>query len=636
MQNEPEKLSGIEKLKQQLHSRQGIAKDSGRKEFTPFSGDVKKKWKQEERKSYRANYSPLMVALGVSFFFFVVAIAFASFVFLQNSNAVSAENVEIEVIGPIAHPAGEALDLQVVISNKNAAPILLADLIVEYPEGTRSATNVNLELPRIRESIGTIRSGEQITTTISSVLFGEEDTEKPIMLTVEYRLDNSNAIFFKEEVYEVLLNSAPLSVLVETLSEVISGQETEFEVTVSSNSTNAVNDVLLVAEYPFGFDFDRSFPDTSFRSTDTWFLGDLAPGVEKKISIFGTQIGQDEEERVFRFNAGIQSEKSEQEIVAALGQSTVPLTVRKPFVSLDLALNGSTEEVFVVGAGEVIDAEITWRNNLPVAVSDAVITLSFTGERLDSSSVKVGDGFYQSFNDTITWSSDTGADLALVSPNSRGVVEFIFSPTSLSGGITPRDSKIRIDATVLGQRKNERGVPETVESSFTKEILIETDFLLSARTLHASGPFSNSGPVPPVAEQETTYTVTWDITNTANDISNAQLTAKLPSYVRWLNVFTPSNESLSYNAISNTLTWDLGTVPSQTGYSTSPRDVSFQVGVVPSVSQVGQAPTLVNDLRLEGLDRVTDTTIVKEYGSITTRTEDPGRTKFDGHERVIR
>jgi len=527
------------------------------------------------------------------------------------------------------------LDLQIVVSNKNSAPILLADLIVEFPEGTRSAVNANIELPRIRESLGTIKSGQLITTTVSSILFGEENTEKKLDIAVEYRLEDSNAIFFKEIEYEVLLNSAPLSVFVDTQREAISGQELVFDIVVSSNSVNTVDDVLFVAEYPFGFSFQSASPKPSFGSNDVWFLGDLSSGVEKKIQIRGIQIGQDQEERVFRFDAGLQSDNNEQKILAALGQSTVPLTISKPFVSLDLALNGSSDEEYIADGG-LISGEIVWRNNLPVPVNDAVITLTFTGERLNTSSVDVDKGFYQSFDGSIQWSSETGSDFKLLSPGESGVAKFSFAPTSLGSGRLIRESKIRLDATVSGRRNSEQGVPETIESTVTREVLIETDFLLSAQNFYQSGPFANSGAVPPIAEQETTYTVTWSVTNSANDISNAQLTARLPNYVRWLNRVSPSNESLTYNAVSNTLTWDIGTVLAQTGYNTAPKDVSFQVGLVPSVSQVGQAPVLISEQELKGLDRFTDSEVITVHPDVTTRTADSGRTKFDGHEKVIR
>ena len=61
--------------------------------------------------------------------------------------------------------------------------------------------------------------------------------------------------------------------------------------------------------------------------------------------------------------------------------------------------------------------------------------------------------------------------------------------------------------------------------------------------------------------------------------------------------------------------WNIGDV--EAGGS---RTVSFQVGITPSLSQVGQAPTLVSDQRIFGFDRFTRTQIERTSSAITTKT----------------
>jgi len=93
MKPDSEKPSSIERLKQQLHSRKGAEKNVLRRRFDAQSTDVPTSWKPTQSKKRRANYSPLIITLAVSFVFFVIALAFSGFVFLQDSNTVSAENV---------------------------------------------------------------------------------------------------------------------------------------------------------------------------------------------------------------------------------------------------------------------------------------------------------------------------------------------------------------------------------------------------------------------------------------------------------------------------------------------------------------------------------------------------------------
>ena len=49
-------------------------------------------------------------------------------------------------------------------------------------------------------------------------------------------------------------------------------------------------------------------------------------------------------------------------------------------------------------------------------------------------------------------------------------------------------------------------------------------------TIINGGTFTNTGPIPPKAEAETTYTVTWAVTNPLNNLTDVRVSAILPSY----------------------------------------------------------------------------------------------------------
>jgi len=76
-----------------------------------------------------------------------------------------------------------------------------------------------------------------------------------------------------------------------------------------------------------------------------------------------------------------------------------------------------------------------------------------------------------------------------------------------------------------------------------------------------------------------------------NQVSNVEVRATLPSYVKWTNIKTPSSEIFSFNPVTNEVVWDVGSVLSNTGFGSSKKEVQFQLEFLPSTSQVGQAPT---------------------------------------------
>ncbi len=629
--NEKDRIKG---LRRRLYSRREISARR-RHGLSSEESSVKRSWTQSTRVKKDTQVKEKRSLLGlfflVSLLFFIGSVLFGSFYFLGEKNIVSSDNVDIQIQGPTAIGGGEELELQISIVNKNATTLELTDLLIEYPKGTRVPGNLQNELTRFRKSIGNIAPGKRINESVGAILFGEENTQKSIIVTVEYRVAGSNAIFFAEKEYLVTLSSSPVSVSVRSFSEVVSGQEIGFTVVINSNSSTPVENLILKAEYPFGFSFVKAEPESDF-SNSIWDIGDLKPEQEKTIHIFGIMTGQDNEERVFRFDVGVRDKLDVKKLATTFVSSTRGITIKRPFISADITLNDRMEDLYVFSSGEQINGEIAWKNNLTDTITDAQFEIHLSGNSIDEGSVLAEQGFYNSVTDTLRWGKDTSKSFGELSPSQAGIIKFNFKTKNIAVlGI--RNPEIILNLTVRGRRESEDNVPENIESIITRKIRISSDLNLTSRLLYNTGGLVNSGPIPPVAEKETLYTVVWTITNTANYVSGAKVVAELPSYVRWTGNFTPKDSKISFNPNSNQVMWNIGEVKQGVGTNVSPKEVSFQIGLTPSLSQVGGTPALVHNQSIVGFDQFTEAQISSISAPLTTQiTSETGLP--GGHERV--
>ncbi|MBL7045386.1 MAG: hypothetical protein ISR98_02190 [Parcubacteria group bacterium] len=616
--------SSIEEMRKRLYARDQRSGKRGRRQLNPIDYDSKSKWSdqsvkpvfKEKKKKRRSLLSTLLIA---SVIFFVLAIGISAFFIFGGSNVVSSQNIDIDIQGPVTISGGEELSLQVAITNKNNVAIKLADLLVEYPDGTRSSVDISKALLRHRETIGTLTPGEIIQKTVKAILLGSEDSQQNIKVTVEYRIDGSNAIFFTEKMYDVTLVSAPLSLSVSNINEITSGQEVDFDITVTSNSNTVIKDALLSVEYPFGFEFVSATPEPAFTDK-VWDLGDIQPEGKRIIKLRGVIIGEDNEERVFRFSSGVKSEKDEKELEVAFVTSLKSVFIKKPFIGVNLALNGDQGSEYVSAIGDNVRADITWMNNMPVRVSDAEIEVKLRGEALDKFSIVADRGFYRSSDNTITYSRETDGNLATLNPGDSGSVTFSFASLGASSGNIFKNPEIIIDISIKGKRLSENQVPQEIDSSITKKVLLASDLFLTSRALYFTGPFTNTGPLPPKVEQETTYTVIWTVTNSSNIVDNTEVTATLPSYIRWVGQTNPSNADISFNPVGGKIVWNVGSIKPKADTSSSGQaEVAFKVALLPSISQIGVAPILINEQVITGFDRFTSTNINNTKKELTTR-----------------
>ncbi|MEK7390559.1 MAG: hypothetical protein AAB635_00270 [Patescibacteria group bacterium] len=634
----------IDDLERDLYSRDAEPiTTKNRPELSPHEKLVQYGWKEDEaafnneivemQQTDRKRSFATKIFMA-SVLFFVVSAGIAAYIILGGFNIISSKNVDISVQGLVAVSAGEEVLLDIIVKNNNNSALDSGTIYIEYPEGTRMAEDVTKELLRGQIDFGEITAGGSVTKTIKPVLFGEKDSVKQIKISVNYKARGSNAVFSKEKTFDITIKSSPVIMTINVPQEVNAGQDIEIKIDVASNSNTLIRDLLVRAEYPFGFTFVGANPPPAF-DTNVWRIGDLNPKDKHTLVVKGRMEGQNEEERTFRFATGTAGPTDEKQIAVGYITAQQSLFIKKPFIGLSLQLNGRPQER-IISAGERVQGILLWSNNLPVAINDATIQVKLSGKGLDRNQVSASaGGFFRSFDNTITWDKNSMPILRSIEPSESGSVSFSFSalpasPQLLAQG---RNMDIVLGAKVTGVRV-QSGAPQEIKSEVSGLAKIGTNLTINARTLYSIGPFANTGPVPPRAERETTYTVVLNVSNSFNDVADVVLATQLPPYVRWLGKINPSTEQVSYDESTRTVFWSIPDLRAGVGYTSSSKEAAFQISFLPSLSQVGTTPELTGSLSAIGTDRFTGSPIESEKSALTTRLNNDPEFR-SGDDRVV-
>ena len=548
----------------------------------------------------------------ISIIFFILAAAIAGFIWWREVNVISGENITIDISAPLMVAGGEPFETKFVITNGNKVSVEAATLFIEYPPGFYSVSDKG-ELPRIAKDLGGIAPGQSIAESVNTILYGEENVSKEVTVTLEYRMTGSNATLKKTETYEVKISSSLVKVKLQTLSEASSGQEVELVVTVESNSKDLVNNLIVEASYPFGFNFQSADPAPSY-GTNSWRISKLAPQEKRTIKIRGIIEGQEKEEKVTKISVGAQSPKDERVIGLVYNTATEATVITKPFIGLDIAVDNDHAVDHATALGRSVRVDILWKSNSGTKMSDVVVEAKLKGEALNRYSVYAqGGGFYRSIDDTIVWDKTRSMELASVEPGARGTLGFSFSPLALGADASRliKNPKITIEVTARARRLSEMNTFEDIATFAMRQVKFETDLRLSARGLYFSGPFENTGPLPPQVEKETTYTVAWTVRSSLNSVSGISVKTTLPIYVKWLGA--DEGEDITYNENTSEVVWNAGRVPIG-----GTREGAFQISFLPSLSQISQIPRLTGDIFLVGTDDFTKTEVRDRKSPITT------------------
>lgn len=550
----------------------------------------------------------------VAFLFFLVSLGIAGYVFFVGGNSVSVDKIALDIQGPTAIAGGDIVPLSLTITNKNAVAITDATIEIDFPNGTRNAADVLAAYPRYIENLGTLASGASVTRSVKAVVFGGAGQTLVLPVSFSYGAAGSNAVFVKKSSYTLSVSTTPLSVSVDALTETVSGKPFTFTLTVRSNATVPLDNVVLSGAFPFGFMVTSSSLPVNNSS---FLLGTLKPGASKTITLTGTLTGQDNEQRVFHFTVGTAKTLQDQTLAVTYMTQDASVTITAPFINTTLALNGDASPNVVVTPGSHQNVTLSYTNTLSTSVTNATVAIAVSGSAVDYDSIQTMNGFYRSTDRTIVFSRDTDPSLAMLAPGASGIGTFTFSTLPMSAFTSA--PTITFTISVSGTRVGQSNVPEQVSASATKTAKVATTVIFSASSLHTSGLLGTSGPIPPRAGQATTYLVVWNARNEGNAIAGGSVNAILPSYVSYTGQ-TAGTGSFSYDAAAHTVAWNTGDLAQGANVQGA-----FQVSLTPSTSQKGTAPPLTGVASFSGYDRFAGVQVSATADPVTTETKgDPG------------
>ena len=238
----------------------------------------------------------------------------------------------------------------------------------------------------------------------------------------------------------------------------------------------------------------------------------------------------------------------------------------------------------------------------------------------DFSTVR-SDGFFDGRLNTIFWNVSTLPLLNILQANQSGTVEFeVRLKNSFSGNIGGNNSLIKASAHL--ETPNVPSNLDLDKLSADSDIItrVSTTPTFEQKIYINDQTFGSSGPYPPRVNQKTIFTTRWNLVNPSNDISQAKITATLAPGVIWENQTRVNGTSIQpiYNSKLNTVTWDLGTLPTGTGINFPIYEAFFQISITPSANQINQSVQLLRNVRFEGIDTFTKEKITRTIVDMTT------------------
>ena len=522
------------------------------------------------------------------FLFFAVIAALvggAGFWYYQN-NFYSKEAVKLEILGPESADLAEEVEYIVKYKNNGNVRVEEPELIFEYPE------NSIIENEKQREILGpedlgeSIYPGEEKIFRFKARLLGKEGDAKVARAWLTYIPKNLQAKYESQTSFTTIIDKVPLTFEFDFPSKIEAGKESKFRLNYFSNIDYPVSGLRIKTLYPSGFEFISSAPK-AIEKTE-WDIGVLSKAQGGKIEIFGEVFGDPNERKLLQADLGIW-QNGEFILLKQIFQS---IEIVEPSLFISQQINGSPE--YIASPGSLLHYEIFFKNIGKDLLTDLFLVVKLRGQAYDFGTLRSNTGSFEPGDNSIIFDWRKVPKLKFLDAQEEGTVEFWI------------ELKERWDIE-KGQDRNLVVEDNVILSQARKDFETKVNTILefAQKGYYQDEVFGNSGPIPPIPGESTTYTIMWQVGDYYNDIENIKAKAILPEKVELTGEIFPEDqkEKFAFDSVSREIVWDVGDLLFDESFNQSAApNIAFQVAFTPDESFADSAAEIIGEAEITGED----------------------------------
>ncbi|MBI1755112.1 hypothetical protein HYR65_02400, partial [Candidatus Azambacteria bacterium] len=478
--------------------------------------------------------------------------------------------------------AGEEISFSVTYRNNTKASLRDAQILFTWPEGTLSSdAGVVLEGGRkMKADIGTVLPSQEKSATFRGRVFGSRDSVKSVESVFRYVPEGFSSPFEDKKTFSFTIVSTPFALNLNVPAQVVSEKDLDIALEYVNQSDAEFSYITLKATYPSGFHFVSAVPAPSGSENNVWELNAVKGRESGTIAIKGSFSGVQGESKSLFFEIGA-PDAGEEFVQYASASSDVAIASSALFVFQ--TVNDSRD--FSANPGAALQYKIRYKNTTNVQIPNVVIIAKIDETYIDVRTLNVQWGSFDGRTNSVIWNAVGVHDLSILDPKEEGQVSFsvnlkpAFLPKNFSDKNLTVASVVKITSSIPPEGLS--GLP--IESEDKLEVKINTQFSFNEKAYWRDGLLQNTGPLPPKVGERTTFAVSWQLSNTVNDVGDVEVSAVIPPNVEWTGAVYPEGAPITYDATSGVVTWKPGTVFAGTGLLTPAARVDFQVAFVPAL-----------------------------------------------------
>lgn len=664
-----EEKSGGEESKEEAEdvSKEDIKEEDKKKEDKSHMAKKKKKKKKSKKKA-RKNLGDELIEvyetagdeltsvttlehkrrtwqrkLGIILLFLIavfIGVAAVSWVIWGSKETFSSDNVTFSVTAPEEAYSGQEVTYLIEYSNSETAGFRKSEVELRFPPGfifksadPEPTTGDNLW------DLGSLSGGERGEIEVKGQLVGRPDVDTTVSGVFRYWPANFSSEFQEVASGQTLMSPAKLAMRIDGPEQVLVGQPANYSVVLTNPQEEGdIENFRVEIFFPEEFTIEETRPEPN--EGQVWDFEKISPEEELEIQIdgyFSQGVGDTAEVIANMSLKGGGDDYFDQK------EERMETNVVEGDLIVNLIANGSTKDQSLQW-GDTLNLSINYENSSETTLSD-LTAIAYLESRYRAADAERGtngafdwDGLVDSNRGSIkdveetddnslqrtsiTWTSDDVDSLETLDPEGDGTINIqipLLSAEKAKQRLNlPEEVSLVLMVDVIVGKTGDVTEELTIASN-PINIALNSDLVMDAhaRYFTDSGEQLGSGPLPPQVGEQTTYRVIVELTNSLHEVQDLIVSTTLPGTVNWLNRYEVSAGEIEFRSSSKEIAWRLNKLPLDVDKVV----LGFDVGLIPSESDIDEIVNLTKKLTMTATDSVTGGKIIQTIVPLDTGVE---------------
>ncbi len=514
----------------------------------------------------------------------------------------SKEILKLEILGSDTAKVGDEIEYTVKYKNNGNFVLENPKLTFELPDNSLTEDGKT----RLTQDLKDIYPGDEDFVQFKARLLGKEGDLKVAHAWLSYIPKNLSVRYESDTTFTTKIDNSPITLGFDLPSKVEKGKEITYSINYFSNIDYPLENLSVKVDSVSGFTFESADP-TSLDNVE-WKLNTLNKAQGGRINIKGLISADTGSHLTFSAHLGVWQDGT----FVVVKEVTQDVEVIEPLLFISQQINSSAN--YVASPGENLHYEIFFRNIGSSPFDNLFIMSRLDASAFDLSTLKSDEGQVRPNDNLIIWDSKQISELQHLDSQQEVKVTF---DVKLKDNWVPSDSEKN---NIL--LKNKVNVSDISQEFDTK---VNSNLTLNQKAYYSTqGGIQNSGPIPPQVNNATTYTITWQVNNSFNNVKNVKVRAVLPQGVALTSKISPDNQvpNFSLDSASREIVWSVGDLLASAGTTNFWSSVSFQISLTPNSFMQGKLAGLIGSATISGEDQFTGKVISNTVPAIDTSLPD--------------